>query len=90
MRLPYDWKTPTGYLMALFIQYLMTIYPYQFIGCFLLLAFGAFMIANALVESLKHELHSIDQMASDKKSQKNMYKTLSEFIQAHASAKQLS
>lgn len=53
-------------------------------------AFGCFMFEIAFVKILKDELHAINKMAKHKKSHRNMYKNLSEFIRRHGDMKQLS
>lgn len=77
LRLPYDWKNPIGYLVAVSALLLWAL-------------FGVFMFATALVKDLNGVLHSINSMINDKESRNEMYKELSEFIRIHANAKQLS
>lgn len=89
-RFPYDWKNPFGYLVTVVAQFLLLIYPCQYLGCFTVLAFGAFMFSVAFVKILKNELRSVNKMATRKKLRKRMYKQLSHFIWSHSNAKQLS
>lgn len=89
-RFPFDWKNPTGYLAAIFIEFCLTIYPLQYVGVFMLFAFGLFMFIVAIVDIMKNELRSINKMASRKKFRKEMNEKLSEFIWTHANLKQLS
>lgn len=90
IRFPYDWRNPSGYLVAISIQYFLAFYPSRYVGCFLCFAFGAFMFSMATVEILKNELHAIDMMGSGRKTREKMLKSFSEFIRRHADAKQLS
>lgn len=90
LRLPYDWKNPIGYLVAVSALLLWALFPFQYMGCIITLAFGVFMFATALVKDLNGVLHSINSMINDKESRNEMYKELSEFIRIHANAKQLS
>lgn len=90
IRLPYDWKNPIGYLVALYLEWLYATYLFQYVACFVFLAFGVFMHAISFVEDMKRKLHSINEMAGDENSHKCMYPKLSRFIHLHAKAKQLS
>lgn len=87
--MPYNWRNPLGYLVTASIQFFLSAYAFQYIVCFMLLAFGIFMFAMALAKIEKTKLHSINKMASNKKLRKNMYKELSEFIRMNANGKQL-
>lgn len=89
-RFPYNWKNPTGYLVAVFIQSFMATYEFQYMGYLILLAFGTFMFIIAFVKIMKNELNSINKMASDTKSCKKMYKILSKFNRTYATVRQLS
>lgn len=59
------------------------------VGCFMSLAFGAFMFTTAFIEILIDELHLINKMAKHKNSHRDMYEKLSKFIRTHADLKQL-
>lgn len=90
MRYPHDWKNPTGYLVAISIQYALGFYPLQYIGSFMCLGFGSFMFSHLFNRILKDELNAINEMTNDKRSRKNMSKKFSEFIRKHGAAQQLS
>lgn len=90
LRLPYDWKTPTGYLMTVFLQFVWAINIIQYVGCLTFLAFGIFVFAIAFVKVMRNDLDQITMIARDRNSPEDMYKTLSDFIWTHANAKQLS
>lgn len=53
-------------------------------------AFAMFVFAFTMAKTLKNELHSLNKMASDKNSRRDMYKKLGEFRELHANIKQLS
>lgn len=89
-RLPYDWKNPYGYMVAVVAQLLWASFAFTYIGCVLALSFGCFMFSLAMIKILKNDLHSIDKMARDKNSRSDMYKKLCEFLETHANTKQLS
>lgn len=89
-RLPFDWRTPIGYLAAVFLQVGFTICPFQYIGCFMFLAFGAHMLVTAIIDIMNDQLRTINNMANRKKYRKDLYGKLCEFIRLHADFKQLS
>lgn len=82
------------YLFAASAQLLYGIYLFQYIGCFVFLAFGTFMFAISFVKDMKRQLHSINEMARDKTPGKSrevkMYENMSALIRVHANSKQLS
>lgn len=90
-RFPFDSKNPTGYLAAAFIQFCFAIYPFQYSGCFMSIAFGAFMFITNFIEIMENELRSINKMSNDhSRYRKKMCERLSAFIWTHANLKQLS
>lgn len=89
-RLPYDWRNPPGYLVTVFIQSLVCIPLFQYVGCFALLAFGVCMFAIAFVKNMKNDLQSINNMASGKLSREKMCEKLVGFMRIHAHIKELS
>lgn len=76
--------------MTVSIQFGLVALTFKSVEGFTLLAFGVFVFGLALVKGLKNELHSINAMATHKKSRKYMYEKLSAFVQTHANTKQLS
>lgn len=90
IRFPFDWKNPVGYIAAIAALILLAEHMVLYIGCFLVLSLGSIIFEITLVKDLKHQLHSINKMAKHRKSRKDIYKTLSEFIEIHTRTKQLS
>lgn len=89
-RLPFDWKNPLGYLVAVAATSIMASDPLHYMGCFLFLFYGVYMFSISIVKDLKGQLHSINKLARGKKCRADMYKKLSKFIRLHADIKQLS
>lgn len=89
-RVPYDWRTPTGYLWTVLIQFILGIFPIRFYECFALLPLGGLILSFTVVKILKNELRSIRNMARHRECRRSMYKKMSKFIQIHAETKQLS
>lgn len=70
-------------------MFMLAMLLFNYLGCFVSLAFGAYMFAVAVVDIIKNKLHSINEMANDKKSRENIYEKLSDFIETHANLEQL-
>lgn len=89
-RLPFDWKNPIGYLIAVTLQYIIAIYAAIFMSCIVTLGFGAFLFAVAVNKISKQSLYTICKKAKHKTSQTHLLKRLHEFIHFYSSVKQLS
>lgn len=90
LRIPFDWKNPTGYLVADTALILCGGIPLQYVACFIFLPFGVFMFQTEIVKDLERMLHTVNKMARAKTFRMRMYKKLSQFIRLHADTKQLS
>lgn len=90
IRFPFNWKNPAGYLVAVTALLAWAAMPLLYIGCLGFLGFGAFMFALTFVEDMKGELRLINEMAIDKRPQREIYEKFSAFIRIHANVKQLS
>lgn len=89
-RVPFNWKNPNGYLMAVLFEYVLTIYMFVFLECVLSLGITAFLFEVAVIEYLKNNLNSIKNKSS--KSHEGQLKTIekfSNFIEIHSMMKQL-
>lgn len=89
IRFPFNWKNPTGYSIAVAAQFLCANIALQYLGFILVLSFIGFMFSISMVKDLNGELRSINKMARHKRTQRKVYKKLSEFIRMHADGKQL-
>lgn len=99
-RLPFDWKTPRGYLVAVILLYIITVYT-QF-GCTNLLAvpIAAFVFAISVIEDIENVLVSINEStinaqaremgAQAQATQLQTIKQFTIFIETHSNLKQLS
>lgn len=93
IRFPFDWTHPALYLVSISGQFIWSIYAFNYVGCFLFLALGAFLFAISVTKDLKNLLLSIKKMANRSQSLNldgRMYRKLSIFIRTHANLKQLS
>lgn len=90
-RFPFDSNNPTGYLIAVLIEYVIVTYEYIMITCTLSLAIGAFWFIISVTKEIQHILHSINDKAQANEDQSNeMQRLFAEYIDAHAALKQLS
>lgn len=85
-RFPFDPKSPIGYLLTGFIEYVILSYEYYMNASTLGLAIGAFWFAISATKETQRILHSIKEKVLE-----NELKILfPEFIQFHGMVKQLS
>lgn len=90
-RFPFEWNNPTGYLIAVIIEYITYAYAYFLIGCTLALGIGAFWFAIGVCKEIQCILQSINDTAQANENQSTELKRLfAEFIYIHGIAKQLS
>lgn len=60
-RVPFHWKTPIGYLIAVVLQLLILAYPARFVSWMLSLAMGGYLFAMSLVNDIKEMIDSINE-----------------------------
>lgn len=90
-RFPIDTKTPVGYSVAVFAEYIIVGYEYLVIACTLALGSGAFWYAVSATKEFKRILYSVSDQAREKENRTNEMKMLiAEFIYSHGIVKQLS
>lgn len=79
-RLPFDWKNPLGYLIAIYLQFIVVSMPLRYMGCFVTLALTSFLIGMCFADDMKNDLKSIDENAKVKLPKTTIYKQLTEMI----------
>lgn len=89
-RLPFDWKNPSGFLLAICFQYAALFYASRYLACFLTLAFGLFMFTFSYVKDMIAQVHSIDKYAKAKLSEQDVLNRLAEIIDMHSDIRVLS
>lgn len=89
-RLPFDWKNPIGYSFAVIIQYLLTARVLTFGAGAMALGYGTFLVLLSLAKDTEGDLNLINKSPKAKRDQTLILERLSEFIQNHSHAKQLS
>lgn len=88
--MPFDWRNPIGYLVAVIIQFIIVAYEFFVIACTLSLAIGAFWFAISATKEIKRIVNSIDENTEHKGGEEIMFKEFSTFIHMHSIVKQLS
>lgn len=94
-RFPFDWNNPIGYFFAFTVEYVILGYEFFMDACILSLIIGAYCFAISATKEIKRILHLINEKAranrkNKKKQQNEMKILLTEFIDIHATTKQLS
>lgn len=89
-RYPFDWRTPSGYLAAVFIQYIIAVYGFAFFGAMLSFGLGTYLFTVTLIDDAKEVLQNVDDCAKFKRKQTRMLKQLYNFIRFHSDMKQLN
>ena len=59
IRIPFNWKTPLGYLIACSFEMILTLYVCHLIACYLILVFGCCFIMIKFADELKEEFSSL-------------------------------
>lgn len=89
-RFPFDTKTPVGFSVAAVIQYLLLINLMIIPKCFYMLGIATLPMLISIIDDIKRDLNAIQQSLRDKKKRRNVFKPLTQFIQCHSDARQLS
>lgn len=86
-RFPFDWKDPFLYALAMTVEYSITMDLFYFVSCLTTLKIGTLLFTVAITIDIKRSINSIGK---PKKKQTQIFTELSNFIQFHLKAKQLS
>lgn len=89
-RLPFDWRNPFGYFIAISIDLLFFWYEMMISTYILALGIGSYFFGIAMSKSIKRSLFSISQSADTKIELKVISEQFAEFIEFHSRAEQLS
>lgn len=89
-RFPFDVKNLVGYLIAFILEYTMVSYVFYFIACIISLAIGSFVLLMGLINDLNENLKTINGNVETDRTDFQIMFQLSEFVQFHSHAKQLS
>lgn len=89
-RLPFNWRHPLGFLVAVFLQIIAVIFPFRYLSCFITFALGSYLFVSTLTNDVVNYVKSINDDAKKSKSKIDIYKKLSELVHLHSDGKQLS
>lgn len=89
-RLPFDYKSPLGFLLAIAIQYTMLVYALLFGSCVVALGIGFFLYEMAASKCIKTTLFSINRNIHAETDAAQIMEQLIEFLQFDSQHEQLS
>lgn len=89
-RLPFDWKTPITYLMALAIMYVVLIHVYIFASAAISFEIGSYLWVVEFIEDIKHDTESINKIAKSRRNRWQTMQRLRDSIEFHCHIKQFS
>lgn len=89
-RLPFNWKCPTGYLIAVALQWISL--TYIFYSAMIVTTYGiaGYLFVTAVTEDIKCTLNTIDEILKTKTTSKLIFKQFTGFVQLFSTIKQLS
>lgn len=89
-RIPFDWHSPIGYLVAITIQYISSVICFTVIECLLAYGIATFLYALVATKDVRAILNSINKNAKSIANERQAFQQLCNSIQFHSILKQLS
>lgn len=89
-RLPFDWKCPSGYLVAIVLQWFAMIYACFSIMIVITTGIASYLYLNAVTKDIKCILKPMNKRSNSKNHCKHIHKHFIDFIDLHSAIKQLS
>lgn len=89
-RLPFDWKNPMGYGIALVIQFIAVIFIFNVVGGVTSFGIGYYLFANATIKEFKSSIHLLEDSAKENGELLRALNRFAEFIEWHSILNQLS
>lgn len=90
LRLPFDWKNPSGYFMAICLEGIVGLPVLHYFAFCVSFGLCGYLFSIAFVKDLKSDMRSLNEAAKIKKSEVDCFKHLKEFVHLHADGVQLS
>ena len=81
-RLPFDWKDPIGYSLAVLIEFRITSIPIRLIECFFALGLTAFLFSKSLANDINDRLRSMIENVQNGMSRNKIRKKFIENIRS--------
>lgn len=88
--MPFDWKSPLGYLIVFTTIYFLLMHICFLIGVYLSLEIGFFLLAIEMSKDIEHDIDTINKTATLENNAAEVSKRMRDSIQFHLNAKQLS
>lgn len=73
-RFPFDWKNPTGYSLAVLIEFTLTTYMSIFVGSLITIGIASFLFEAAIIEDIKMHLNSVDESSKSHEDRSETFK----------------
>ena len=89
-RFPFDSTNPICFGFAFSLEYIMMLYIVQMSACIISMGFGAYTFIIALTEDIKIGISTINYAAKTQADRLEIVEQISNFIEIHLNAKQLS
>lgn len=89
-RLPFDWKNPMGYLLAVALQYTVSTYIFFLLAGFSALAIGSYFIGLTGAKEIRICIFETNRRLQTKYERAYIHRFIFIFIQWHSRLKQLS
>lgn len=89
-RLPFDWRTPSGYFAAFLVENVILFTIMLWLTCILFLVVGTVSFVTLLVHDVKSKLANLKSFATETHSEAELNTEIFSMIRRHCQAKQLS
>lgn len=89
-RFPFDYKTPIGYSVAMFVEGMVGLCGLIVISSVVSLAIDCFIYVTSATKDMLRMLEVVNKYAEVKNDRPRIFKQLSEFIESHSELRQLS
>lgn len=89
-RMPFDLKTPIGYLMAFALTYVMLKHVYVFASAALSFEIGCYLWVMEFIKDIKNHTNSLNATAKSRRKRWQTMERLRDSIEFHSHIKQLS
>lgn len=90
MRLPFDWRSPFGYLIAVTLTVFVAIYEMCLYANLSSLGIGCFLFSTSSTRKLQDSLYTVNERARFEEGRTRTTKQITEFIEWYSIMKQLS
>lgn len=87
-RFPFNAKTPAGYLGAVLIQCVTTVYHFILLASLIAFGVGAFLSNIQMAEDLENDLNSVNEIANITNDGAHTLEKFAKIVQRHSVLKQ--